>query len=206
MSVSSMPVPAPNDPPTPASAHERSGLVERARLGDVAAFETLVSQHLSGIRTLAFAFTGDSAAADDLAQDALLKAYRAIRTFRFQCSFSTWLYAIVKNAYLDARKSRAEQARALEESLNEARIHDMASEDDPEDRLSAAEMRQALYQAIREVPLRFRLVLVFADVQGFEYDQISAILSLPVGTVKSRLARGRECLRGKLCERKGGRS
>jgi RNA polymerase sigma-70 factor (ECF subfamily) len=149
------------------------------------------------------AFTSDTASADDLAQDALLKAYRSLRTLRFQCSFSTWLYAVVKNTYLDEKKSVAGRSRALEQPLEDAPLHALHAAHDLENELSAAQTKHAVYRAIREVPLRYRLVLVFADIQGFEYDQISAILSLPIGTVKSRLARGRECLRVTLSKLKG---
>ena len=92
-------------------------LVRRAQQGDVSAFERLIGEHLPIVRRFARAFARGHEAAADLAQDALLKVYRSLGGYRFQSSFSTWLYAIVRNVYLDDARSRAGRDRAAERPL-----------------------------------------------------------------------------------------
>jgi RNA polymerase sigma-70 factor, ECF subfamily len=191
-----MPVMQPPKPmPPPMPAHELAGLVERAREGDVAAFEKLIAKYQAKVYTFAFAFTGSPDVAQDLAQDALVKVYKSLGSFRFQSAFSTWLYSIVKNTYLDAVKSRAGRERALEEPLNDRDVEQLSEALSAEDRLLQKEARRALFRALRQVPLVFRTVLAMADVQGLAYEEIAVALSLPLGTVKSRLKRGRDALR-----------
>jgi len=194
-----MPVMQPQKPmPPPMPAHELAGLVERAREGDVAAFEKLIAKYQSKVYTFAFAFTGSPDFAQDLAQDALVKVYKSLGSFRFQSAFSTWLYSIVKNTYLDAVKSRAGRERALEEPLTErevAELHDFAT---AEERLLAKESRHTLMRALRQVPVAYRTVVALADVQGLGYEEIAGALGVPVGTVKSRLKRGRDALKDVL--------
>jgi len=188
--------PKPMPPPMP--AHELAGLVERAREGDVAAFEKLIAKYQSKVYTFAFAFTGSPDFAQDLAQEALVKVYKSLGSFRFQSAFSTWLYAIVRNTYLDAVKSRAGRERALEEPLTErevAELHDFAT---AEERLLAKESRRTLLRALRQVPVAYRTVVALADVQGLGYEEIAGALGVPVGTVKSRLKRGRDALKDVL--------
>ena len=196
---SQMPVMQPPKPmPPPMPAHELAGLVERAREGDVAAFEKLIAKYQSKVYTFAFAFTGSPDFAQDLAQEALVKVYKSLGSFRFQSAFSTWLYAIVRNTYLDAVKSRAGRERALEEPLTErevAELHDFAT---AEERLLAKESRRTVLRALRQVPVAYRTVVALADVQGLGYEEIAGALGVPVGTVKSRLKRGRDALKDVL--------
>jgi RNA polymerase sigma-70 factor (ECF subfamily) len=187
--------------PPPLPPHELAGLVERAREGDVAAFERLIAQHQAKVYTFAFAFAGDPELAKDLAQEALVKVYRSLGTFRFQSAFSTWLYSIVKNTYLDAVKSRAGRERALEDPLTDGEVERLQEATTAEDRLLEKESRRLVLKALREVPPTFRTVVVMADVQGLGYEQVAGALSLPLGTVKSRLKRGRDALREALFRR-----
>lgn len=197
-----MPLAAPMPMPPPMPPHELAGLVERAREGDVAAFERLIATYQGKVYTFAFAFTGQPDLAQDLAQDALVKVYRSLGSFRFQSAFTTWLYSIVKNTYLDAVKSRAGRERALEEPLSEREIAGLRELGTAEERLLQKESRRALFAALRQVPLAFRTVVMMADVQGLSYEEIAAALSLPIGTVKSRLKRGRDALKDILYREK----
>lgn len=194
-----MPVMQPPKPmPPPMPAHELAGLVERAREGDVAAFEKLIGKYQTKVYTFAFAFTGSPDFAQDLAQEALVKVYKSLASFRFQSAFSTWLYSIVKNTYLDAIKSRAGRERALEDPLTErevAELHDLTT---AEERLLAKESRRTVLRALRQVPVAYRTVVALADVQGLGYEEIAGALGVPVGTVKSRLKRGRDALKDVL--------
>jgi RNA polymerase sigma-70 factor (ECF subfamily) len=173
-------------------------LVERAREGDVAAFERLIAAHQAKVYTFAFAFTGSPDLAEDLAQDALVKVYRSLGSFRFQSAFSTWLYSIVKNTYLDVVKSRAGRERALEEPLSERDVAELREAATAEERLLQKESRRALFRALRQVPVAYRTVVAMADVQGLGYEEIAAALEVPLGTVKSRLKRGRDALKQAL--------
>ena len=191
-----MPVPQPR--PSPLPPLEVAALVERAREGDVSAFERLIVQYQHKVYTFAFAFTGSPDLAQDLAQEALVKVYKSLSSFRFQSAVSTWLYSIVKNTYLDAVKSRAGRERALEEPLTDRDVEQLSEALTAEERLLQKEARRALFRALRQVPLVFRTVVAMADVQGMAYEEIAVALGLPLGTVKSRLKRGRDALRGVL--------
>jgi RNA polymerase sigma-70 factor (ECF subfamily) len=197
-----MPVPRPQPTASPLPAHELAQLIELAREGDVAAFERLIAEHQAKVYSFAFTFVGDADRAKDLAQEALVKIYRSLHLFRFQSAFSTWLYAIVKNAYLDAVKSRGAKERALEDPLTADQSAHLRSVADAETLLLKREERALLERALRRVPADFRVVVQLADVQGLGYDQIAQILDLPIGTVKSRLKRGRDALRREIYQEK----
>jgi RNA polymerase sigma-70 factor, ECF subfamily len=174
-------------------------LVRRAQQGDVSAFERLIGEHLPVVRRFARAFARGPEAAADLAQDALLKVYRSLSGYRFQSSFSTWLYAIVRNVYLDDARSRAGRDRAAERPLPSGGI-DADPTVDPEApradrRLEREELRRLVWDALNAVPADFRATLVLYDIEGLTYEEIAAIENAPLGTVKSRLSRGREHLR-----------
>jgi RNA polymerase sigma-70 factor (ECF subfamily) len=177
-------------------------LVRRAQQGDVAAFERLITDHLPLVRRFARAFARSHAAAADLAQDALLKVYRSIGSYRFQSSFSTWLYAIVRNVYLDETRSRAARDRAAERPLDLRAVdaEPTADADAPraDHRLEREEVRRRVWDALGAVPPEFRATLVLYELEGLTYEEIAAIERAPLGTVKSRLARGREHLRQTL--------
>ena len=193
-----MPLPRREPAPPVIPAHELAQLVARAGEGDVVAFERLIAEHQAKVYAFAFAFVGDPEQAKDLAQEALVKVYRSIGAFRFQSAFSTWLYAIVKNTYLDLVKSRAAKERALEAPLSSEEVAELRDTLDAEKLLLKAEERALLERALRRVPVDFRLVVHLSDLQGLGYDQIAQVLSLPLGTVKSRLKRGRDALRVQL--------
>jgi RNA polymerase sigma-70 factor (ECF subfamily) len=169
-------------------------LVERAQAGEVRAFEALIEGQLPRIRRYARAFAGAEHEADDLAQEALVRVYRSLRSFRWQSAFSTWLFAVVRSAFLDAMKGRAGTRRALEEPWSEAHGQ-LGGGARPDDRLSAEQDRRRVWAALRQVPAEFRSALVLFDIEGCSYDEVAAIEGVAVGTVKSRLSRGRAQLR-----------
>lgn len=179
-------------------AADLDALIARAQQGDVRAFETLLGGQLVQVRRLARAFASE-ADADDVAQEALLKVYRSLRQFRYQSAFSTWLFAVVRSVFLDFAKSRAGRQRSREEPLAPHADHPDGT-DRADALLAAEEDRQRVWQALREVPLEFRTALVLFDIEGRSYDEVAAIEAVPVGTVKSRLSRGRAHLRRLLLE------
>jgi RNA polymerase sigma-70 factor (ECF subfamily) len=177
-------------------------LVRQAQLGEVIAFEQLVAEHLPFVRRYARAFAHTKEAAEDLAQDALVKAYRSLASYRFQASFRTWLSTIVRNEYLDRSRRRDARARALERPLDETMVIADLPEDSPRSRadlgLEREQMRRAIWAALATIPADYRSSLVLYDIEGFSHHEIAAIEGVAIGTVKSRISRGRERLRGAL--------
>jgi RNA polymerase sigma-70 factor (ECF subfamily) len=180
--------------PSPVTPTPLDELVERAQGGEVRAFELLVEAELPRIRRFARAFAASAHDADDLAQEALVRVYRRLRSFRWQSAFSTWLFAVVRSAFLDAAKGRAGTRRALEEPL-EDRHREREGGSRPDEALDAEEDRRRVWAALRQVPAEFRSAVVLFDIEGLTYDEVAAIESVSVGTVKSRLHRGRARLR-----------
>lgn len=169
-------------------------LVARAQAGDVRAFEQLVTGLLPRVRRFARAFAASEADADDLAQDALLRVHRNLGLYRYQSAFSTWVFAVVRNVFLDAAKGRAGRTRALEDPLRPEHA-EVGGGTRPDDALASAEDRRRVWAALRLVPPEFRTALVLFDVEGSTYDEVAAVEGIAVGTVKSRLHRGRAHLR-----------
>lgn len=189
------------------SAEPRGGpevalLVRRAQHGDIAAFEHLMTMYQSQIVSYARAFVFDAEQASDVAQDAMLRIYRSLGGFRFQSSLRTWMFRIVRNIVLDHAKSRRSKERKREQPLDKTPESDMGepTEDSPEAQLLAHERKSQLWQALADVPETYRSVIVLCDLQGMSYEEVAAIVDTPVGTVKSRLNRGREALRLILLE------
>ena len=182
------------------AASERD-LVARAKKGDVRAFEALIAGHRERVYQFALTCVKNPSEAEDLAQEALIKAFRGLGSFREDASFSTWLFRIVKNAFLDDIKSRAGKEQAQTAPIDDE--PDLPSgADTPEREALRRASDDAVQAALAELPPDFRVVVTLFDVQGFSYEEISEVLSIPVGTVKSRLSRGREALRELLFERR----
>jgi RNA polymerase sigma-70 factor (ECF subfamily) len=179
-------------------SEELEELVRRSQQGDVAAFEILIAAHVALVRRFARAFAHTHELASDLAQDALVKVYRSIGSYRFQSSFSTWLYAIVRNVYLDDTRSRAGKERAAERPLGAGADADPTADPDAvraDRRLEREETRRQVWAAIAQVPTEFRTTLVLYDIEGLTYEEVAVVEGAPLGTIKSRLSRGREHLR-----------
>ncbi len=188
---------------------EIAQLVRQAQGGDIRAFEQLISAHIPQVRRFAQAFAHDEGDAADLAQEALVKVYRSIASYRFQSAFSTWLYAIIRNVFLDHARSRAGKERSLElpfdikhvEGTRPADADDMARADV---QIERHQERRRVWNALGQVQTEFRTTLVLFDIEGLTYEEVAAIESVPLGTVKSRLSRGREQLRRLLTASGGG--
>ncbi len=179
---------------------ELAALISQAQLGDIAAFERLMAMYQRKILSFSRAFVSDPELASDVAQDAMLRIYRSLGGFRFQSSLQTWMFRIVRNIVLDHAKSRRSKERKREQPLDITPERDMGATADrnPEAELLAHERKSQLWSALNEIPESYRSVLVLADIQGMSYEEVAAVVDTPVGTVKSRLNRGREALRALL--------
>ncbi len=176
-------------------------LVEAAARGDGDAFGALVTRYQSRIVNLAQALTADAAEADDLAQEAFIRAYKAIGKFRGDSSFRTWLYRVavnVINSHLAARARRWKWwGRSLDARPADGGGMDLAPEvaaaGPPIDEDMAR--REAIDRALAALPADMRVAVTLRDIHGFDYAEIAAMLGVPIGTVESRIFRGRQRLR-----------
>lgn len=173
-------------------------LIERASGGDAAAFNRLLEAHERRMYAVALRMCGNREDAQDCLQEAMLRVYRAMGSFKGQSSFSTWVYRITMNTCLDElRKKKNKQATSLDSLLDTG----WSPSDDssaPEKHAVQNEVRKCLHDAIRELPEDMRSAVVLRDIHGLSYEEIAQSLDINVGTIKSRISRGRGKLREKL--------
>jgi len=175
-------------------------LVERCRRGEVAAFNALFARHCSWVCNLAFRLTGSREDAEDMTQNAFLRAYRALGSYDGRAAFTTWLYRITVNVCLDEIKRRGRRPTPITSIIPEEsdgpEINDPAP--DLEAEVEASERRRVLLEAIHSLPAKHRSVLVLFELEGLSYEEMAAALGTNVGTIKSRLNRARLALRDRL--------
>ncbi len=174
-------------------------LIQRAGAGDEAAFEQLVLAYEKKIYNLTLRMTGNREDAFDLTQETFLKAWHGIGLFQFDSKFSTWLCRIASNTCIDfLRRQRRRQAMSLIALDDENIPYEIAVADSSQDpaRLTEAMLnREAIYNALNCLAPEYRMVLSLRAIDGMSYEEIGQALDLRPGTVKSRIARGREKLR-----------
>lgn len=180
----------PTRPAVPVADLEDSQLIERAgHHGDGRAFAELIRRHQGKVRGLLLRLAGDRTLADDLAQEAFLRAYRGLAGFEGRARFSTWLYRIAYNVYLNHR-ARTKVHAALPENFENGTAA-------PESALSQSrsDLRRDLEAAIGALPERYRAVIMLYYLEDVSYPEIAEILDLPLGTVKTHLHRAKRLLR-----------
>nr|AIA15056.1 RNA polymerase sigma factor, sigma-70 family [uncultured bacterium] len=178
-------------------------IIDRCKQGDRAAFDSLVRSHEKRVYNFAYRLCGNYDEANDVCADAFVRVFQAIRLFRGNANFSTWLFRIVINVYLDRRKrARNKQHLSLEEyiDLEESVLVRQIEDTSPTpDRVAEDhERRDMLQGAITTLPDYQRAMIVLYHTEGKSYEEIAEMLSLPLGTVKSRMNRARLMLREKL--------
>jgi RNA polymerase sigma-70 factor (ECF subfamily) len=175
-------------------------LIERCRGGDLTAFDELMAQHQNRVYNLCFWLLRDPEAASDATQEVFIRAFRALKNFRGDCAFSTWLHRIAVNIATDQanRRQRTPVPLSTLEHDDSTFPEPAAPGDDPGTSFMRKERRKVVREALETLPDHHRLVLVLFDIQGYAYEEIAEILELPMGTVKSRLNRARAALREKL--------
>ena len=175
-------------------------LVDAAARGSREAFDELVRRHQGAIVNLARALTAGDPDAEDLAQEAFVRAWKSIRSFRGDSSFRTWLHHVAVNVIRTHRSRRSRWRRFF------ARPADPGQPDPAETAAVDARIeetlatREAIDRALAQIPDELREAVVLRDVQGLEYREIAEALGVPVGTVESRIFRGRQRLRPLLKE------
>jgi RNA polymerase sigma-70 factor (ECF subfamily) len=181
-------------------------LVCLCQKGNMDAFESLVEKHQKKLLNIAYRMIGNYEEACEVVQDAFLSAYRALKKFRGESKFSTWLYSIVMN--LSKNRLKQVKTRFHREGLS---IHDPGKggdrpfREDPSaqetsfvEQLEKREIQATVQDCIHRLEDEYREVLILRDIEGFSYEEIRDILKIPDGTVKSRLFRARDALKGSL--------
>jgi RNA polymerase sigma-70 factor (ECF subfamily) len=180
--------------------------IERLKRGEAAAFEKLVSERSGEIYGLLFRLTENSEEARDLTQETFLRAFQNIGRFRGEADLRTWIYRIAINQAQNRRRWWRRRRRDSTVSLdatqgqsNQTLIATLAeTSENPEEKTLAHEREAALRSALQKVGRAYRETIILRDIEGFTYEEIATTLEINVGTVKSRLARGRQELRKRL--------
>ena len=177
---------------------EEDLLVSKVQSGDSASFEKLVLDNQTRVYNLALRMVGNEEDAFDMSQEAFIKAYNSIGSFRGDSRFSVWLYRLTTNVCLDFLRSESRK--------NHSSLTYLSDEDDdkeleiPDDRFSPEtiaekkELREAVNKGLLSLPKDYRAILLLREIDGLSYDEIASALSLEEGTVKSRIFRARKRL------------
>lgn len=177
-------------------------LVERVQKGDKRAFDLLVGKYQHKIVSLISRYVSDHAEALDVAQEAFIKAYRAIGRFRGDSAFYTWMYRIAINTaknYLVSQSRRPPaadiDAQDAEQFQVDTRLKDRGS---PEHELLREEIERTINEAIADLPEDLRVAITLREMEGMSYEDIATTMDCPIGTVRSRIFRAREAIDGRL--------
>jgi RNA polymerase sigma-70 factor (ECF subfamily) len=169
-------------------------LIEGCRRGDPEAFRALFEKYKDNVYSIALRYSGDAAAAQDIAQDTFLKLYSAIGSYRGESSFESWLYRMVVNSCFDLKRKTRRLAPLLDEVLSLLRTPDLSALDE----VLRSEMSARVQAVIQGLAPEHRIVVVLRYTQGLSYDEIAEILGCAPGTVASRLNRAHKILERRL--------
>ena len=171
-------------------------LVRRVKKGDYRAFDLLVLKYQSRVIATAFKYVKERQLAEDIAQEAFIKSYKSIDSFREESSFYTWVYRITVNTaknYLVSSKRRDEVVIS-DLSLDDSFYPKKLDVDSPQEILKASELRDLIFETLSSLGEETRTALSLREFDGLSYEQIAEIVQCPVGTVRSRIFRGREII------------
>lgn len=178
-------------------------LVERAQRGDKHAFELLVAKYQRKLARLLSRFIRDAAEVEDVSQEAFIKAYRALPSFRGESAFYTWLYRIGINTaknYLVAQGRRAPTVTVFDNE--EAEGFDAGEElrdvNTPENALMSKQIAETVNSAVEALPEELRTAITLREIEGLSYEDIAQVMNCPIGTVRSRIFRARDAISEKL--------
>jgi RNA polymerase sigma-70 factor (ECF subfamily) len=178
-------------------------LVERVQRGDKKAFELLVSKYQRKLARLLSRFIRDPAEVEDVAQEAFIKAYRALPSFRGESAFYTWLYRIGINTaknYLVAVGRRAPTTTEFdsEDAENFEDGDQLRDVNTPENELISKQIAQTVNDTVEALPEELRTAIVLREIDGLSYEEIATVMNCPIGTVRSRIFRARETIAERL--------
>lgn len=185
-------------------ASDEAEFVTDLQAGSEAAFDLLVTHYQTPVYSLLYGMLGNSADAADAAQEVFLKAFRGMRGFRHGSSLKTWLYRIAVREALNQRRwwwrhRRQQVSLDAPDEATGAPAMDLEDEGaSPFEQLASGEVQQVVHAGLARVPAVFRTAVILRDLEGFSYDEVAEVLEVSVGTVKSRIVRGRQALRQAL--------
>lgn len=181
-------------------------LIKQSIKGDVASFEQLIKSYQKMAYNVAYRVMGNEEDAKDMTQEALIKVYRNLKSFRMDASFSTWLYRIVMNTCKDALRKRKTKVISLDQTYDTGDGEMQWELEDeglkPDEKLIQKETQEEVQEALQEVGENNRIVIVLRDIKGLTYSEIADVIDIAEGTVKSRLNRGRKELKEVLLKRR----
>lgn len=179
-------------------------LVERVLAGNKNAFNLLVLRYQHRVAALVGRFVQDPQETEDVCQEAFIKAYRALPLFRGESAFYTWLYRIAVNTAKNYLVSRNRRPPSSDVDVNEAEVIEIGTVlrdiESPEDSLQTEKLKQAIDEAIEELPDDLRTAFTLREFSGLSYEDITEVMGCPVGTVRSRIFRAREAIDKKIKE------
>jgi len=178
-------------------------LVERAQQGDKRAYELLVAKYQRKLGRLLSRFVRDPAEVEDVTQEAFIKAYRALPSFRGDSAFYTWLYRIAINTaknYLVALGRRAPTSTGFDnaEAENFEDAEQLRDSNTPESELMGREIATTVNKAMDALPADLRTAITLREIEGMSYEEIASVMNCPIGTVRSRIFRAREAIAAEL--------
>ncbi len=177
-------------------------LVERVQKGDKRAFDLLVRKYQHKIVSVVTRYVSDWSEAQDVAQEAFIRAYRALGAFRSDSAFSTWIYKIAINTAKNHLVSRGRRPPIGDIAIEDAVLLDGASQlrerATPERELLRQEIEQTVFGTVEELPEELRTAITLREVDGLSYEEIAEAMNCPIGTVRSRIFRAREAIDEKL--------
>ena len=177
-------------------------LVKKVQDGDTNAYNVLVIKYQYKVAQIISKFVANSADINDIAQDAFIKAYKAINSFRGESSFYTWLYRIVVNAAKTFLESNSKHKNSIDvdspefQSIDEQGI--LASKDTPDRIIESQELHEVILKAMNDLPKELREAITLREIEGMSYDDMAIALKVPVGTVRSRIFRAREFIESRM--------
>ncbi len=174
------------------------GLVARCQTGDQQAMAELVERYQRYVYRLAYSLTGNRVDADDLAQDSMINILKGIENFKGRSSLTSWIYVVVLNTFRDSRRRAARRPSVSLDAQPGGAEQQPTPLWNEGDTLLRKELADVLHKVLAQVPEDFRMVVALYDIMGFSYEEIAQMLGLPIGTVKSRLHRGRHFMRDRL--------
>lgn len=173
-------------------------LIARLQKRDEAAFEELIRQYEKKVYTLCFRMCGNSEDAEEAAQDAFLALWRGIDRFRQESSLSTWIYRLATNACIDTLRRRKKQSGSVSLDDEELFVDAVDTSPQPQETVEHRETQKLLQDGLSALPEEYRKVLILREIEGLSYTEIAESASIELGTVKSRISRGRSLLRNFL--------
>lgn len=173
-------------------------LIARPQKRDEAAFEELIRQYEKKVYTLCFRMCGNSEDAEEAAQDAFLALWRGIDRFRQESSLSTWIYRLATNACIDTLRRRKKQSGSVSLDDEELFVDAVDTSPQPQETVEHRETQKLLQEGLSALPEEYRKVLILREIEGLSYTEIAESASIELGTVKSRISRGRSLLRNFL--------